>query len=113
MNLDQLQEYCMSFPGAEEEVKWDSLLCFMVGRKIFCTASLDEGNLIGFKVPKEEFEEMLSRDGIVPAPYFHRAWWVRVAVPGALKPAEYREHIRRSYELVKASLPKKVRDSIV
>ena len=41
MNIEHLREYCLSFPGATEDVKWGSDLCFSVGAKMFCVTGAD------------------------------------------------------------------------
>ena len=47
--------------------------------------------------------------GIVPAPYLARNHWVALETEDALSAAEIERLIRRSYELVLAKLPKKIR----
>jgi predicted DNA-binding protein (MmcQ/YjbR family) len=36
MNIEQLRKFCLSFPGATEDIKWGADLCFCVGEKMFC-----------------------------------------------------------------------------
>ena len=35
MNIEQLRKFCLSFPGATEDIKWGNDLCFCVGKKMF------------------------------------------------------------------------------
>ena len=35
MNVDLLRRFCLSFPGAKENLRWEDELCFKVGGKIF------------------------------------------------------------------------------
>ena len=35
MNIEQLRKYCLSFPGATEDIKWGADLCFCVGAKMY------------------------------------------------------------------------------
>lgn len=110
MNLDKLRALCMSFPGATEGVKWEDHICFMVAEKIFCMTG--EWGGANFKVPPEEAEELLERDGIVPTPYMARNHWVTVEEFNKLKPKEWEHYITQSYNLVCAKLTKKVRESL-
>ena len=41
MNIEQLRKYCLAFPGATEDVKWGSDLCFSVGAKMFAVTGVD------------------------------------------------------------------------
>ncbi len=112
MNIESLRDLCLSFPGVTEDVKWGSDLCFLVGGKMFCVTSADTAEGVSFKVPDEEFREMISREGIIPAPYLARNKWVYVLEYLWLSDAEWKHYVRQSYELVKAKLPKKVRESL-
>lgn len=112
MDIDQLRAFCTSLPAVTEDVKWDNDLVFSVGGKMFCVASLEPPFSCSFKVPDEEFEELSSREGFQPAPYMARAKWVLVTSATRLHKAEWEANIRRSYELVKAKLTKKVRTEL-
>ena len=97
------------WPGVSAGIKWDDDLVFMVAGKMFCVLCV-RGPLAGrlsFKVEDARFLELTERPGFVPAPYLARAHWVLVAKPGALPAGELRAFLRRSYELVRARLPKK------
>ena len=116
MNLEAVRRYCLSLPHAEEEVKWEHLLTFLIGRKMFCVISLEpsRGEDIGlaFKTTPEDFAELCEREDIIPAPYMARNHWVSLQTYSALPWGELQERIERSYELVKATLPKKVQAAL-
>lgn len=79
----------------------------MIAGKMFCVASLEAPFTFSLKVTDEEFEELIARPGIVPAPYLARYKWVLVQEAGALDLERLQHLIRQSYEHVKAKLPKK------
>lgn len=112
MDLDTLREICLAHPGATEEVQWENHLLFKVGGKMFCITNLDDANDTSFKVAGEEFEELSSGDAFAPAPHLARAKWVKVMQPKTLKLTDWKKHIAKSYELVKAKLPKKVQATL-
>ena len=116
MDLETIRRYCRSLPQAEEDVKWEHLLTFLVGRKMFCVVNLEparENDIgLGFKAAPEEFAELVEREDIIPAPYMARNHWVSLQRYSALPWRELQERIARSYELVKATLPKKVQASL-
>ena len=109
MDREQLRSFCLSLPAVTEDVKRDNDLCFSVGGKMFCVASLDPPFSCAFKVRDEMFAEMSSRDGFMPAPYMARARWVKVNTPGKLLRKEWQDLVRDSYEMIKAKLTKKAR----
>lgn len=108
MDLESLREFCLSLPGATEEVQWEDHLLFKVGGKMFCITELDYSGQVAFKVPDEEFEELSEAPGFIAAPHLARARWVRLVEPAQVKQHQIRSYIQTSYELVKAKLPKKV-----
>jgi predicted DNA-binding protein (MmcQ/YjbR family) len=65
-----------------------------------------------FKCTPERFEQLLERDGVVPAPYMARNKWVSLTRFDAVEGEELREAIREAYGLVLAKLPKRVRESL-
>lgn len=112
MNIEQLRKFCLSMPHATEDVKWGADLCFCIGAKMFAVTGLDSGSGVSFKCTPEKFAELTERDGIIPAPYVARYHWVRVEDPSALADPELKELIANSYVMVKAGLPKKLRDTL-
>lgn len=115
MNIDWIRDYCMTFPGATEEVQWESSLLFKVGGKIFVISSLDNfsENLLSLKGDPEKFEELTEQDGIIPAPYLARNKWITIQRTSRIKTTELKKLIKTSYELVFNKLPKKTKESIL
>jgi predicted DNA-binding protein (MmcQ/YjbR family) len=113
MNLEEIRKFCLSFPGATEDVKWGSDLTFCVGKKMFAVTGLETAaQNISFKCTPEKFAELVELDGIMPAHYTARYHWVTVENHAPLKPAELKALIRKSYELVLEKLPKRLRNEI-
>lgn len=112
MNIEELQTLCKSFPAVTEDIKWDNDLCFSVGGKMFCVASLDQPLRISFKVDDEAFDELASRAGFMPAPYMARAKWVSVVDVSRVSQQEFGRFIGQSYTLVKERLTKKLRKQL-
>ena len=115
--LDQagLHAIVDAWPGVESGIKWEHDLVFTVAGKMFCVlcvSGADSGDAtvgrLSFKVEDDRFLELTERPGFVPAPYLARAHWVLVAKPGSLPAGELHDLLRRSYELVREKLPKKM-----
>ncbi|HEY2040454.1 MAG TPA: MmcQ/YjbR family DNA-binding protein, partial [Edaphobacter sp.] len=56
----------------------------------------------------ERYAELLEREGILPAPYLARAYWVAVERWNVFRPAEWRSELAAAHEIVRAKLPKRV-----
>ena len=109
MNIEELREMCLGFPGVTEDIKWENNLVFSIGGKMFCLADLDPPLQVSFKVPEEEFPELTSTPDIIQAPYFARMKWVSVLEESRFNHREWEHYLRQSYELVKSKLPRKYR----
>ena len=79
---------------------------------MFFVISLTAPHTFSFKVSDEDFDEMSTREGFIPAPYLARAKWVYAEQPSKVKQKEGEKYIKASYELIKAKLTKKLRDSL-
>ena len=112
MNLEAVRRYCKSLPHVTEDVKWGHDLCFLIGKKMFCVLNLEpargDKSLVALKATPEEFAELVEREDIIPAPYMARNHWVALQAYSALPWGELQERIERSYQLVKATLPKRL-----
>ena len=110
MDLEEIRAFCLSFPGATEDVKWGNDLTFCVGQKMFAVIGLDAATQsVSFKCTPEKFAELTERDGIIPAHYVARYHWVTVEKPDALTTDELKGLIEKSYEMVREKLPKAVK----
>ena len=108
MTLDTVRQICLALPGTTEDIKWGQDLAFCIGGKMFCVANTEPPHQLSFKCTPETFGELIERTGIRPAPYLARALWVQEEQLGeALARQELEQLIQRSYELVRATLPKR------
>jgi predicted DNA-binding protein (MmcQ/YjbR family) len=108
MNIETLQSICKKFPAVTEDIKWGHDLCFLIAGKMFCVTSLEPPFTVSFEVRAEEFEELSSSAGIIPAPYMARNKWIQVQDKDRFSKKEWEHFIRQSYELKKAKLSKKL-----
>jgi len=111
LNADWIKEHCLSLKGATEEVQWETSLLYKVGGKMFVITSMLQTSpiLLSLKADPEAFAELTERERIIPAPYLARNKWIAIERSARIKPAEVKELIERSYSLVAAKLPRKVK----
>ena len=113
MNIEQLRNTCLSFPSVTEDVKWESNLCFLVANKIFLMVALDVSPApASFKVPPGDFNDVASKDGFSQAPYLARGQWVRTHNVENLSEEEWIHYAKRSYELIRSKLTKKLQQEL-
>jgi predicted DNA-binding protein (MmcQ/YjbR family) len=110
MNPRELESLCSKWPGVASSVKWEDDLVFTVAAKMFAVIALHgpHSGRLAFKVDKDRFLELTDQPGIIPAPYMARAFWISIAEPERFKRGEIEAFVRRSYELVRAGLTRKM-----
>jgi predicted DNA-binding protein (MmcQ/YjbR family) len=112
MDIEWLRKISLSLPGTAEDIKWGNDLCFTVATKMFCVAALDAPHSVAFKVPEDDFDEMIALKEFIPAPYMARAKWVKLHEPDQISKKELERYIIQSYDLVKKKLPMKTRKEL-
>lgn len=113
MTIEMLQSICFRFPGVTEEIKLFEHLCFNVGGKTFLFTYPDGvPPSASFKVPAEDFEEIISKEGLEAQPYVARYKWVLARDISSLNLKEWEHYIKQSYDIIAAKLSLKVKKSI-
>lgn len=115
MLADETREYFLSKPATTEETPFGpEVLVYKVGGKMFATLGLeDDTGRINLKCePQRAIDLRLDHPQIVPGYHMNKKHWNTLILDGSLKPALVRELVDHSYDLVVASLTKKVRDSL-
>jgi predicted DNA-binding protein (MmcQ/YjbR family) len=112
MRLDRLKAFALALPQTTVVSQWGGLV-FKVAGKVFLIIPLDGGvtNGLTLKCTPEEFDELTALDGIGQAPYCAKRLWIRIEEETLPEP-ELLRRIRRSFDLVVAKLPKKVRATL-
>ncbi len=112
MELESVRRFLLSLPHATVRRQWGDNLVFKIGElRMFAVCSVDGATMdrIAFKVASADFEDLVGRSGIVPAPYMQRAKWVALTDSLAMEEAELRDRLRTSHALNLAKLTKKER----
>jgi len=109
---DPLIDFCRSLPGATEDVKWGHDLMFSVGGKMFAGFQLPDGEPIAFKVDPPLFDELVGRQGVIPAPYMAKHSWVSVTDRTQVPVATLKKLLAESHRLVAEKLSKRARQTL-
>lgn len=119
MNLESYYEYCLSKKGVTEHFPFDEdTLVFKVGGKMFALASLSEWEkgqpAANLKCDPERSEELRAEyDDIKPGFHMSKTHWNTIAINRDVPDSLIRELIDHSYELIFASLTKKLQAEIL
>src|SRR5271154_2362871 len=114
MDIDWIRKFCLSLPGATEQIQWEDDLLFKVGGKMFAVVPLEPARLyVSFKASAGDFAELVERPGIIPAPYLARAQWVALESESALRRNELENLLRQAHSLILAKLPKKLQAKLL
>lgn len=112
MNRAGFNRFCAGLGPTTHVVQWGNADVWKVGGKVFAICGWAEGNdAFTFKVTELGFRVLSDMPGLRPAPYLASRgmkWIQAYAAPG-LPEAELRDHIRASYDMIAAALPKKTR----
>lgn len=112
--LEEIHAYCLSKNWTEEAFPFDKVtLVFKVAGKMFALVDADEAQSINLKCDPERAEELREEnDGIIPGFHMNKKHWNTVSLDGSVDRSLVFELIDHSYDLVYASLPKKVRNEL-
>lgn len=99
-----------------EVEQWGGLLYWVgdkaIGGKTFAMVNLEAtgGLPISFSAGAERFGELVEQDGIRPAPYFAKNFWVAAERWDALRDGEWEQELAAAHAMTLAKLPVKTRD---
>lgn len=119
MNLEIYYEYCLSKKGVTEHFPFDQdTLVFKVGGKMFALSSLSQWEkgqpAVNLKCdPDRALELRAEYDDIQPGFHMSKTHWNTIAVNQSVSDHVLKELIDHSYELVFASLSKKLQQEIL
>jgi len=113
MNSETVREWALELPNVTEDFPFDEhTLVFRIGGKIFAIMPLEKSGFINLKNEPERSVELREHyAAITPGYHMNKKWWNTVdftQVPLSLTHSLLKE----SYQLVKAGLPKKLRETL-
>jgi predicted DNA-binding protein (MmcQ/YjbR family) len=110
MDIEQMRSYCLSKPGTTEDFPFDEeTLVIRVMQKIFAIIPLERRACISLKCDPDKVEALREHfQAVEPAWHMNKTHWNQVWGDRDAKPEEIKSWIDHSYDLIVASLPKKV-----
>jgi len=116
MDAERIRAYLLTLPHAVETMQWGANLVFWVGDKaiggkMFALVNLDgDGKaVISYSAGPERYSELLESDGIFPAPYMARIYWVAVERWNVFRTPEWEQQLSGAHALTFAKLAPRTR----
>ena len=115
MDAESLRRFLLTLPHVVETVQWGNNLVFWVGDKaiggkMFALINLDNDGkaLVSYAAGAEHYAELLEIDGLVPAPYMARIYWIAAERWDVFRKTQWQEELQAARDLTYAKLPPKV-----
>lgn len=114
MNIEELRAYCLKKKGVSESFPFnESTLVFKVMNKMFALTSLVGDLSINLKCDPEKAQGLRERyPAVQPGFHMNKKHWNTVYIDGSVDDQHIFEWIDHSYELVKDSLPRKLKEQM-
>ncbi len=114
MDIESFRAYCLSFPGVTEHFPFDeNTLVFKVLGKMFALCDVENFASFNVKCDPEKAIELRERyEQVIPGYHMSKVHWNTVRIEGEADDRLLESWIDDSYELVVASLPKKLSSTL-
>jgi predicted DNA-binding protein (MmcQ/YjbR family) len=114
MDIEFFRNYCLSKKGVTEELPFDEqTLAFKVMGKMFALTNVDTFVSINLKCEPEKAVELREQyEGVRPGYHMNKKHWNTVLINGSISNKLLKEWIDDSYNLVAASLTKKLQEEL-
>jgi predicted DNA-binding protein (MmcQ/YjbR family) len=119
LDAERIRAYLLTLPHAVETMQWGANLVFWVGDKtiggkMFALVNLDGDakGVISYVAGPERYSELLETEGIIPAPYMARIFWVAVERWNVFRTTEWEHELLAAHTLTFNKLPPKTRTTL-
>lgn len=113
MNIEELREYCMDKKHVTESFPFDNeTLVFKVMNKMFALTGINSNPVsVNLKCDPEKAIALREEFScVLPGYHMNKQHWNTVIIDGSVSDKQVMEWIDDSYNLIVASLPKRVRE---
>jgi predicted DNA-binding protein (MmcQ/YjbR family) len=117
MDVERIRAYLLTLPHVVETQQFGGLVFWVsdkaIGGKMFAWMRLEQNNsrtrVISFLAGQEHYSELLEIDGIFPAPYVARIFWVAVERWDVFRTAEWERELSAAHALTLGKLAPRTR----
>ena len=110
MNAERAREFLLRLPHVTETQQWGGIVFWVgdkaIGGKMFVMVNPDagEGLAISYPAGEERFNELLELEGLRPAPYLARIFWIAAERWDVFRDREWQEQLTVAHEITFAKL---------
>jgi predicted DNA-binding protein (MmcQ/YjbR family) len=116
MDAERIRAFLHTLPHVVDTMQWGANLVFWVGDKaiggkMFALVNLDgDGKaVISYAAGPQRYSELLEIEGVIPAPYMARIYWVAVERWNIFRTTEWEQQLSAAHALTFDKLPPRTR----
>ncbi len=115
MNAERARDFLLSLPHVVETQQWGGIIFWVgdkaIGGKMFIMLNPETGGGMPISYPagEERFNDLLELEGIRPAAYLARVFWVSAERWDVFRDREWREQLTLAHEMTYAKLAPKTK----
>lgn len=117
IDIEAIRMHCLALPHTTEDLPFGpDTLAFRIGGKIFGLMSLDEDDFqrINLKCDPEKVEDLRAQHTyIIPGYHMNKKHWNTIQLNEDADLKIVKKLIEDSYQIVKNSLPKSIKDTLL
>lgn len=115
MNIEELRDYCITKKGVTESFPFDEeTLVFKVMNKMFLLTNINKNLSMNVKCDPEKAIELREQyNSVLPGWHMNKKHWNTVDIDGSISDQQLKEWIDHSYNLIVASLTKKLQNELL
>ncbi len=118
MDVERIRAFLLSLPNVVETEQFGGLVFWLgdkaIGGKMFAWIRLEQNNsavrVISYLAGPEHYAELTEIEGIIPAPYVARIYWVAIERWNVFRTSEWEQELRAAHALTLEKLPPKTRE---
>ncbi len=112
MNAERIRAFLLTLPHVVETEQFGGLVFWVgdkaIGGKMFVMLNLDQAQLpISYPAGQERYNDMLEIEGVRPAPYLARIFWIAIERWDVHRMAGWESELTHAHSLTLARLPHK------
>ncbi len=114
MNIEEFRDFCITKTGVTEGFPFgEDVLVFKVMGKMFALTDVEAFASVNLKCDPELAIELREEyDGVTPGYHMNKKHWNTVLMDGSIPDNKVYQWINDSYDLIVASLPKKLKEEL-
>ena len=118
MNAERARAYLLSLPYVVETSQWDGVVFWVgdkaIGGKMFVLMNPESGTsghhpLLSYPAGPERFHELCEVEGLRPAPYLARLFWIAAEGWNVFRDREWEAELSAGHALTLAKVPSRTR----